>query len=165
MRILLLAMLCLAGCTMPPKTASEFRNISRQRKGQHFMTVNAPLETVVSRINAHSQRCNSFGWTITRREGMGGNPANSQYSDRLLTRWEKSNTDRPSFILTIEGRQDLNSQPGGYYAFIIDLTRAGSQTKVVMYDYNFSWGYYDWATEYKAALVGAKGPCQYEEAK
>lgn len=167
MRILKLvaaAILTLSGCALtPPKTANDFRKISKERGGQRIVQISASLETVIARITSHANKCNSFthGFSI-HRSGVAND---TNYSDRQFTRWEGLKSDHPTFIIAAEGRQDINRQPGGFFMFLIDLKRSGSSTQATMYDYNYSWGYYDWAKEYKEVLQGLKGPCQLEEAQ
>ena len=164
-KLILLALVgTLSACVLPPKNALEFRKMCKTEGGYASLTVDAPLETVISRIKTHAAKCNSYGWSTTRTEGMGGNPAPMKYSDRLLTRWENAGTDKPSFVIAKEGAQDINQQKGGFFMSLVDLERKGAQTKVGLYWPNI-WGYYDHNKEYRAVVLGQKGPCQYEDVK
>lgn len=153
----------LCSCVTPPKTATEFRKISVERKGRKLIQISAPLETVVSRMTAHAEKCNSFEHGFRIHRSGAGNDTN--YSDLQFFRWENLKSDHPTFIIAAEGRQDINRQPGGFFMFLVDLKRVGQQTQATMYDYNYSWGYYDWAKEYNEVVHGRKGPCQLEEAQ
>jgi len=154
--------LVISGCATQPKTASEFRRFSIERHGQHVLTVNSPLEVVMARIDAHAAKCTSFRWTYRQRGGLAGHPG-MKYSDSQNVRWENRTGKMPTFVITKEGTQDLNKQPGGFFMFLIDLKGDSGRTRVTMYDYNFSWGYYDWASEYKQVVAGKRATCQLEK--
>ena len=156
----------LTACVTMPKNTAEFRQWSVGRKGTHQFTVNSPLESVIERINAHADKCLRFGKSFTRTEGMGGNPAPMKSSSEQLTRWEKSKSDNPSFVITTYSPQVINQPPGGTYLHLTDLVRRGNQTLVKMNDGNPpSWAMYDYTTELTAVIKGEKSTCQLEKIK
>jgi len=160
--LLFTTLLCICSCASltPPKTASEFRSLCKGREGYKSVMVRAPIETVVTRITQHANKCNSFGYKQSRR-GSSSNPAGFSYSDRQLIRWEKRSSNLTTFVIAMEGKQDLNRQKGGFFVHVIDLKTKGDQTSVDLY-WPHIWGYYDFNSEFENVVAGKKASCQYE---
>lgn len=158
----LFSLLLLSACMSAPKTTAEFRKLSKERGGVQTYTVNAPLETVVSRINQHAEKCVSWGSTWRRTDGLTG----SRSDTTQFVRWEKLGKDKPSMTIFLDNKQTLNQPKGGLALHTLDFERKGDQTLVTSYGWNVnSWSMYDFTEDLKHAAKGEKGDCQFEKNK
>lgn len=146
-----------------PQTRHDFREYSKQHDGVHQLTVASPFDQTVSRLRAHAEKCNTFGKSFTRTEGMGGNPAPMNVTSDTFAKWERVTANSATVLFIKKDHQILNQPKEGQIWFMIDLKRSGSGTAATLYDLNGpKWATYDFITEFTAVLEGKAGPCQLE---
>jgi len=154
-----MSLFAVVGCAMPPKTVEEFRKTAVERKGQKTITIDAPLKTVVSRISSHAKQCGNFGIKESRREING--PGGSSFTENWSTRWTKRKNGHPTFLVTMDSKQFINRQEGGFYYHVIDLEPKGSKTVATLYDLNHSF-LPEHNKEYSAVVKGQKAICHFK---
>lgn len=152
----------LSSCSTLPKDKHEFRTLSKERNGVTKVTVNAPLDVVVTKLKNHINKCISVHKTTSRTER--GIPV-SRMDEFQFAKWEKNSAGNFIVSTIIDSPQTINQPKGGQIFHITELSAKGKNTSVVLFDLNVPWGIYDFTTEYKNALLGKPGTCQHAEAR